>query len=154
MRRSLRNEFTAIVERDGKWSIAYCPEIAGANGQGRMKAEARTSLADAIALIRKDSKVGEVDWGKPVGKFDRPFLIYVKKRGAPHPHFVMWVENAELLRDWTDEAPGQPSRQQPSAFQKTFTSSPVAARSLSAIAPSSSRDTGRQRGSAGARSRE
>jgi hypothetical protein len=29
--------------------------------------------------------------------FDRPFLIVVKKRGAEHPFFVMWVDNAELL---------------------------------------------------------
>ena len=29
--------------------------------------------------------------------FDRPFLIYIKKRGAEHPFFVMWVDNAELL---------------------------------------------------------
>ena len=28
---------------------------------------------------------------------DRPFLIVVKKRGAEHPFFVMWVDNAELL---------------------------------------------------------
>jgi hypothetical protein len=28
---------------------------------------------------------------------DKPFLIYVKKRGAEHPFFVMWVDNAELL---------------------------------------------------------
>lgn len=30
--------------------------------------------------------------------FDRPFLIYVKKRGTDYsPFFVMWVDNAELL---------------------------------------------------------
>jgi prepilin-type processing-associated H-X9-DG protein len=30
--------------------------------------------------------------------FDRPFLIYVKKRGPDYsPFFVMWVDNAELL---------------------------------------------------------
>ncbi len=29
--------------------------------------------------------------------FDRPFLLYLKKRGAARPFFVMWVENAELL---------------------------------------------------------
>lgn len=29
--------------------------------------------------------------------FDRPFLVYMKKRGAQHPFFVMWVDNAELL---------------------------------------------------------
>ncbi len=32
--------------------------------------------------------------------FDRPFLIYMKKRGAKAPFFVLWVENAELLRRW------------------------------------------------------
>jgi len=29
--------------------------------------------------------------------FDRPFLVYLRKRGAEHPFFVMWVDNAELL---------------------------------------------------------
>jgi hypothetical protein len=29
--------------------------------------------------------------------FNRPFLLYMKKRGAQHPFFVMWVDNAELL---------------------------------------------------------
>jgi hypothetical protein len=29
--------------------------------------------------------------------FDRPFLVYMQKRGAEHPFFVMWVDNAELL---------------------------------------------------------
>jgi len=50
----MHNEFTAVFERDGGWVIAYCPEIPGANGQGRTKDEARASLADAIALILND----------------------------------------------------------------------------------------------------
>jgi hypothetical protein len=33
--------------------------------------------------------------------FDQPFLIYMKKRGAEHPFFVMWVDNAELLSKQT-----------------------------------------------------
>jgi hypothetical protein len=28
---------------------------------------------------------------------NRPFLIYVKKRGSDRPFFAMWVDNAELL---------------------------------------------------------
>jgi hypothetical protein len=28
---------------------------------------------------------------------NRPFLLYMKKRGAAHPYFAMWVGNAELL---------------------------------------------------------
>ena len=44
----MRNEFTAVVERAGRWHIAYCPEIPGANGQGRTKAAALKSLTSAI----------------------------------------------------------------------------------------------------------
>ena len=52
----MRNEFTAIIERDGKWYVAYCPEIPGANGQGKSKKEALASLAEAIALILEDRR--------------------------------------------------------------------------------------------------
>ena len=52
----MHNEFTAGFEREGEWVIAYCPEIPGANGQGRTKEEARTSLAEAIALILEDRR--------------------------------------------------------------------------------------------------
>ncbi|MGQ0549853.1 MAG: type II toxin-antitoxin system HicB family antitoxin [Armatimonadota bacterium] len=52
----MRNEFTAVIERDDGWYIAYCPEIPGANGQGRTKAEARRSLVDAIAPILEDRR--------------------------------------------------------------------------------------------------
>jgi predicted RNase H-like HicB family nuclease len=52
----MHNEFTAIIERDGDWYIAYSPEIPGANGQGRTKDEARQSLAEAITLILEDRR--------------------------------------------------------------------------------------------------
>lgn len=52
----MTNEFTAIFERDGDWRIAYCPEVPGANGQGRTKDEARESLAEAIKLILVDRR--------------------------------------------------------------------------------------------------
>ncbi len=52
----MHNEFTAIIERDGRWFIAYCPEITGANGQGRTKKECLKSLADAIAMILDDRR--------------------------------------------------------------------------------------------------
>ncbi len=62
----MRNEFTAIFERDGAWFIAYCPEIPGANGQGRTKEEARASLAGAIALILADRREDSLR-GMPAG---------------------------------------------------------------------------------------
>ncbi len=55
----MRNEFTAIVEQDGPWYVAYCAEVPGANGQGKTKEECLTSLKAAIELIlehrREDS---------------------------------------------------------------------------------------------------
>jgi len=33
--------------------------------------------------------------------FNRPFLVYVKKRGPDYsPFFVMWVDNAELMKEF------------------------------------------------------
>ena len=52
----MRNEFTAILERDGDWFIGYCPEIPGANGQGRTLDDCRESLRGAIALILEDRR--------------------------------------------------------------------------------------------------
>ncbi len=55
----MRNEFTAIVERDGPWYIAYCAEVPGANGQGVTREECLDNLREAIGLIlehrREDS---------------------------------------------------------------------------------------------------
>jgi predicted RNase H-like HicB family nuclease len=53
---TMQNEFTAVIERSGPWYIAYCPEIPGATGQGRTKAKAKESLAQAIALILEDRR--------------------------------------------------------------------------------------------------
>ena len=50
----MESKFTAIIEKDGKWYIAYCPEIPGANGQGKSVEEAKESLAAAISLILED----------------------------------------------------------------------------------------------------
>ncbi len=48
---TMRNEFTAIVERDGPWFIAHCAEVPGANGQGITHDECLANLREAIALI-------------------------------------------------------------------------------------------------------
>ncbi len=52
----MHNEFTAIIQRDGEWFIAYCPEVPGANGQGKTKEECLESLRDAIDLILEDRR--------------------------------------------------------------------------------------------------
>jgi predicted RNase H-like HicB family nuclease len=56
MESPMHNEFTAILERDQDWLVASCPEIPGANGQGRTKEEALANLASAIALVLEDRR--------------------------------------------------------------------------------------------------
>ena len=50
------NEFTAIIEKDDDWYIAYCPEVPVANGQGKTIDECKESLAAAISLILEDRR--------------------------------------------------------------------------------------------------
>ena len=52
----MHNEFTSVIEQDGEWFIGYCPEIPGANGQGRTVEECRANLSEAIALILEDRR--------------------------------------------------------------------------------------------------
>ena len=52
----MKNEFTAVIERSGKWYIGYCPEVPGANGQGRTHKACTESLSEAIALILEDRR--------------------------------------------------------------------------------------------------
>ena len=51
----MKGEFTAVIERaeeGGYW--AYCPEVAGANGQGETVEAAKVDLAGAVQLILED----------------------------------------------------------------------------------------------------
>lgn len=47
----MRNRYSAIVQRDGKWFIAFCPEVPEANGQGKTREECLESLGEAIELV-------------------------------------------------------------------------------------------------------
>lgn len=55
----MRNESTAVIERDGEWFVAWSPEIPGANGQGRTLEECRESLGAAIQLILEDRRAAK-----------------------------------------------------------------------------------------------
>jgi len=70
----MRNEFEAIIERDGEWFVAYSPEIPGANGQGRTVDDARENLAEAIALILEDRRE-DAERGLPADAIRSTVLI-------------------------------------------------------------------------------
>lgn len=50
------HQFTVIIEKDSEWFISYCPEVPGANGQGKTIEESKESLIEAIALIFEDRR--------------------------------------------------------------------------------------------------
>ncbi|HZU10692.1 MAG TPA: type II toxin-antitoxin system HicB family antitoxin [Pseudacidobacterium sp.] len=52
----MQNEFTAVIERDGEWFVAWSPEVPGANGQGKTLQECKENLAEAIHLILEDRR--------------------------------------------------------------------------------------------------
>jgi hypothetical protein len=44
--------------------------------------------------------------------FDRPFLIYMKKRDVKIPYFAMWVSNGELLTPWNGKQKSHREKEQ------------------------------------------
>ncbi|MFL5327355.1 MAG: hypothetical protein ACJ8C4_00435 [Gemmataceae bacterium] len=52
------------------------------------------------AEVASEATVFLLDGGPHQFHFDRPFLLYVKKRDAQQPFLVVWVENDELLQPW------------------------------------------------------
>lgn len=47
----MEREFTAVIEKRGRWYIGTVEEIPGVNTQGRTLKELRSNLKEAIQLI-------------------------------------------------------------------------------------------------------
>ena len=47
----MKHQFTSVIEKRGKWYVAYVEEIPGVNTQGRTLAEARRNLKEALAMV-------------------------------------------------------------------------------------------------------
>ena len=45
------HEYTAVIEKRGKWYVGYVEEIPGVNTEGRTKASVRRNLRDALRMI-------------------------------------------------------------------------------------------------------
>lgn len=52
----ISGKFSAVIERDDDWYIGFCPEVLGANGQGKTIGECHENLQQAIALILEDRR--------------------------------------------------------------------------------------------------
>jgi len=47
----MKHQFTSVIEKRGKWYVAFIEEIPGINSQGRTLAEARRNLKEALTMV-------------------------------------------------------------------------------------------------------
>lgn len=56
----MKNEYTAVVRRDGAWWIGWVEEIPGVNSQGETREELmanlRSALSEAVEMNRADAR--------------------------------------------------------------------------------------------------
>lgn len=53
----MTREFTAVIEKKGRWYVAWVEEIPGVNTQGKTLAEARRNLKEALQLILEQNRL-------------------------------------------------------------------------------------------------
>ena len=89
------------------WRISHkYAELEGKPFKNTVLEGQRLDVAQQDILFRLDRSGAELQseakvFCLPIPTYfvlDRPFLIYMKKRGARNPYFAMWVDNAELLQ--------------------------------------------------------
>ena len=54
--KTIDREFTAIIEKTGRWYIGTVEEIPGVNSQGRTLAELRRNLKEALHMILETNR--------------------------------------------------------------------------------------------------
>ena len=52
----MEREFTAVIQKRGRWYIAWVEEIPGVNTQGRTLAEARRNLKEALQIVLEENR--------------------------------------------------------------------------------------------------
>ena len=58
--RHMNNEYTALIQKDGRWWVGWLEEIPGVNGQGESREELmdnlRSALTEALEMNRADAR--------------------------------------------------------------------------------------------------
>ena len=60
---NMQREFTAVIEKRGRWYVAYVEEIPGVNTQGRTLSSARRNLRERpnrLARIRRKKELNSI----------------------------------------------------------------------------------------------
>jgi len=50
----VKREFTVVIEKGDEFYVGFCPEIPGANGQGKTVDQCRDNVREAARLILLD----------------------------------------------------------------------------------------------------
>ena len=58
----MKHQFTSVIEKRGRWYVAYIVEIPGVNTQGRTLAEARRNLKEALTLVIEANRELTARW--------------------------------------------------------------------------------------------
>jgi predicted RNase H-like HicB family nuclease len=58
----MEHQFTSVIEKRGRWYVAYIEEIPGVNTQGRTLAEARRNLKEALTLVIEANRELTARW--------------------------------------------------------------------------------------------
>jgi predicted RNase H-like HicB family nuclease len=70
-------EFTAVIEKKGKWYVGYIEEIPGVNTQGKTLKEIKENLHEALCLIITANKeLASKEHQKP-GIIREPILVEI-----------------------------------------------------------------------------
>lgn len=62
--------------------------------------ETRFKLDEKGVKLRSEARIGASKSAPVQGKqliFNKPFIFYMKEKGAEYPYFMMWVDNSEIM---------------------------------------------------------
>jgi predicted RNase H-like HicB family nuclease len=72
---------TPEVHKDGKWYVAFCPEVPEANGQGRTPEESVESLKEGVISIMQDRRQD----ARSRASKSHCFIPALTKKAVPQP---------------------------------------------------------------------
>ncbi len=52
----ITREYTAVIEKHGRWYIGYVEEVSGVNTQGKTLSEVRRNLREALRMILRANR--------------------------------------------------------------------------------------------------
>lgn len=62
----MKQQFTAIYKKDGKWYLGWIEEIPGVNTQGKTLQETKENLKEALWLILETNRIINKSTGRQV----------------------------------------------------------------------------------------